>query len=173
MNSRCFITIIAAALMICSAGCGDTIVHDTYIEVAPPKGSTPSEPAAVPVTFDDLNLNMKIDVPFREEMLTDRVKGLVGKRVRLTGVMHASLANLKQADQFVLLRNKEFRNWSQADTLVEVKMRTGETTKYLTDRIEVEGTLRIEPKTGDDGNTWSLYILEEATLPNAQPANKN
>jgi hypothetical protein len=29
--------------------------------------------------------------------------------------------------------------------------------------VRVEGNLRIEPKTGDDGNTWSLYILDDAT----------
>jgi len=186
MNERRHITMLAAALMFCSVGCGDTIVHDAYIEVAPipkkvspakpsspPVFATPGEPVALPISFDDLNLNMKIDVPFREDMLTEKVKEVVGKRVRLKGVMHGSLPNLKQVDQFILLRNKEFRNWSPADTLVEVKMRTGESTKYTQNRLDVEGTLRIEPKTGDDGNTWSIYILEEATLPNEQPADKN
>lgn len=182
MNERRIITMLAAAiLLMCVAGCREPIViqgETTYQEVAavevdsPEDANDAGDDSAIPITFDDLNLNLEIDVPFREEKLTDRVKELAGKRVRLTGVMHGSVLNLKHIEEFILLRNKDgkYGPGMIADTLVEVKLKSGTSTKYIQDRFEVEGTLRIEPKTGDDGNTWSLYILEKATLPIAQSA---
>lgn len=169
MNERRIITmLVVAGVLVCAAGCPEPIViqGETVYQEVEANDVAAEEPAAMPITFDDLNLNMKIDVPFRDEMLTEKVKELAGKRVWLNGVMHGGALNQKQIEQFILLRNKEHKYGPgrPADTLVEVKMRTGETVKFTSGDVHVEGTLRIEPKTGDDGNTWSLYILEEATV---------
>jgi hypothetical protein len=98
-------------------------------------------------------------------MLKEDVKELEGQRVSITGVMHGAQATTK-TDYFVLLRNKEckYGPGGQADHLAEVNLKAPNKIAFTTATVRVEGTLRIEPKTGDDGNTWSLYILDDAKV---------
>jgi hypothetical protein len=121
------------------------------------------------ITFDDLILGMQADMVYRPWMLESetnggRAKELEGKRVRLTGVMHGGLAGGKKNKEFVLLRNKEckFGRGGQADHLAKIFLKEGKTVSYTDDTVVVEGTLRINPSTGDDGNTWSIYEIEGA-----------
>jgi hypothetical protein len=127
----------------------------------PPK---PGE--AEKITFDDLNLQMLANIVFRPFMVTDRVKELEGQRVSISGFMHGAAAGLKGVKEFVLLKNTEckFGPDGQADHLAMIYLKNGTTTKYTTSDITVEGTLRIEPYTGPDGNTWSIYNLEDARI---------
>ena len=127
----------------------------------PPK---PGE--AEKITFDDLNLQMQANIVFRPFMVTDRVKDLDGKRVSISGFMHGAAAGLKGVKEFVLLKNTEckFGQDGQADHLAMIYLKDGTATKYTLSDIVVEGTLRIEPYTGPDGNTWSIYNLEDARI---------
>lgn len=133
----------------------------------PKADRTPRKPGdPIKITFDNIILGMQADIPFRPWMLSDDVKELEGKRVSITGVMHGSVLNLKKIDQFILLRNKEckYGPGGQADHLAEVKLKKDQTIPFAGEKtVRVEGNLRIEPKTGEDGNTWSLYILDDAT----------
>ena len=133
----------------------------------PKADRTPRKPGdPIKITFDNIILGMQADIPFRPWMLNEDVKELEGKRVSITGVMHGSVLNLKKIDQFILLRNKEckYGPGGQADHLAEVKMKKDQTIAFAGEKtVRVEGNLRIEPKTGEDGNTWSLYILDDAT----------
>jgi hypothetical protein len=111
---------------------------------------------------------MQKDMVFRPWMLSDDVKELDGQKVSLSGVMHDSYVGGtggKPIKWFVLLRNKEckYGPGGQADHLAEVELKPGSGLKYTTETVRVEGTLRINPKTGKDGNTISLYTLEDAT----------
>ena len=127
----------------------------------PPK---PGE--AEKITFDDLNLQMQANIVYRPFMVTDRVQELDGKRVSISGFMHGAAAGLKGVKEFVLLKNTEckFGPDGQADHLARIYLKSGTTTKYMLSDIVVEGTLRIEPFTGPDGNTWSIYNLEDARI---------
>jgi hypothetical protein len=122
-----------------------------------------AEEPALPITFDQLNLGAELDVPFRSEMLTEEVKRLEGQRVTLTGVM-LDMGAFQPQDNLILLRNKsgKYGRGELFDHLIEVKLRSGTTQKYTSKPLRVAGTLRIEPLTGEDGNTWRIYILEEA-----------
>jgi hypothetical protein len=181
------ITLNIAVILACLSGCGDTHVHDSYIEIAPAKtnAAPPDQPAAgkdalapkvfavpteqstaLPIKFDDLNLNLEIDAAFKPEKLTDRVKELAGQRIHIAGVMSGAIAKPKGNAKFILLRNKEMRigpGGGYADQLIMVEMQPPGTIDFTTETVQVAGILRIKPETGADGNLWSLYILEEAT----------
>ena len=123
------------------------------------------------ITFDDLILGMEKDMVYRPWMLESetnggRAKELEGKKVRLTGVMHGGVESIKKNKEFVLLRNKEckFGPGGQADHLAKIFMKDGKTASYTDQTVMVEGTLRIKPEMGDDGNTWSIYEIEGAEM---------
>ncbi len=124
------------------------------------------------ITFDDLILGMQADMVYRPWMLESesnggRAKELEGKRVRLAGIMHAGVQSQTKNKDFVLLRNKEckFGPGGQADHLAKIFMKEGKTAAFAgDDTVFVEGTLRIKPETGEDGNTWSIYEIEGAEL---------
>jgi hypothetical protein len=99
-------------------------------------------------------------------MLSDRARELDGKRVSIVGYMHPGVSSTRGIHEFVLLRNKEckFGPGGQADHLAQVYLRQGTTTDFTPGPVKVEGTLRIEPFQGPDGNTWSIYRLENAQI---------
>jgi hypothetical protein len=109
---------------------------------------------------------MQADMVFRPWLVNDRVKELDGRRVRISGVMHAGFDRKKgRIREFVLLKNTEckFGPGGQADHLVMVKLEETATADYQGDTpISVEGVLRMNPFQGPDGNTWSIYDLEAA-----------
>jgi len=132
-----------------------------------PADRAPVKPGdAEKITFDDLNLGMQQDMVFRPFLVTERVKELDGKRVRITGFIHAGAAGIKNIKEFVLLKNTEckFGAGGQADHLAMVYLTPGETTKYGLAAVKVEGTLKVKPYEGADGNTWSVYDLADAKL---------
>ena len=123
----------------------------------------PGDP--IKITFDNIILGMQADIPFRPWMMNDEVKDLEGQRVSITGVMHGNVEKTKKVKEFVLLRNKEckYGPGGQADHLALIEMKSGQTIDFTTATVLVEGKLKIAPETGKDGNTWSLYVLEDAT----------
>lgn len=133
----------------------------------PPADRTPRRPGeAEKITFEDLNLGLQPDVVFRPFMLSDRVRELEGKRVSIVGYMHPGVATARGIREFVLLRNKEckFGPGGQADHLAQIYLRKGESIDFTPGAVKVEGTLRIEPFQGPDGNTWSIYRMEDAQI---------
>jgi hypothetical protein len=153
------------------------------VAAAPPASDGPPRPASQrpkadrtavrdgveKITFDDLILGMEKDMVYRPWMLESetnggRAKELEGKVVRLSGIMHGGVRSTKKNKEFVLLRNKEckFGPGGQADHLAKIFMKDGKTVSYTEETVTVEGTLRIKPEMGDDGNTWSIYEIEGA-----------
>ncbi len=115
---------------------------------------------AVEIAFEDIQLPIQADVVFRLFMLTDRVRELDGRRIRINGYMLPD-SKTKGIRQFVLLKNTQckFGPGGQADHLINVLMVEGETAKYHDEPVTVEGVLSINPFQGPDGNTWSIYDL--------------
>lgn len=113
------------------------------------------------ITFDDLNIGMQADMAFRDFLLTERVKELDGRKVRLIGYMHGGVSQIKDLSEFVLLQNIQckFGPGGQADHLVRVMVKPGVEAAYSTGAVQVEGVLKIVPYQGPDGNTWSVYDL--------------
>jgi hypothetical protein len=134
----------------------------------PPADRLPARPGeAEKITFDDLILGMQADVVFRDFMLMGhRAQELEGKRVSITGYMHPSVESRTGNTEFVLLRVKEckFGPGGNADHLARAFLRKGTTIDFTTAAVKVEGTLKIQPFEGPDGNTWSIYRLEDAVI---------
>lgn len=130
----------------------------------PKADRTPRKPGeAIKITFDNIILGMQADIPYRPWMLNEDAKELEGQRVSISGVM-LDTGMFKKGDNFILLRNKEckYGKGGQADHLAEVSLKKGHVFGYTAKSIVVEGTLRVEPFTGEDGNTWRIYVLDEA-----------
>ena len=135
----------------------------------PKADRTPSRPGdAEKITFEDIVLGMQADMVFRPFLLTDRAKELDGKRVSISGFMYGGVEAGRQRNikEFLLLRNKEckFGPGGQADHLAQVFLEPKHTTEFTLQPVKVEGTLKIEPYEGSDGNTWSIYRLEDARV---------
>ena len=129
---------------------------------------TPTKPGeAEKITFDDLIIGLQADIPFRPWMLEGkRPQELEGKLVRLSGLMHGGAAGQKNLREFVLLRNTEckFGPGGQADHLARIFLADDAKATYTNLTLIVEGTLKVEPFEGADGNTWAIYRLDNAKI---------
>jgi hypothetical protein len=127
---------------------------------------TPPKPAnnrnqTVPITFDDLQLEMKEDSVFQPSLLTDRVKQLEGQRVRIRGFIFPAIFQQTGITSFPLVKNTQckFGPGGIAHHIIVVDLQAGLSTAYTVRPIAVEGVLTIRPWTGPDGNTWTLYHI--------------
>ncbi len=139
----------------------DPSTQDPNTQSANTGGSTGSgSNETIDVTFDDLQLPIQADIVFRPFMLTDQVKQLDGRRIRISGYMLPGVKS-KGIKEFVLLKNTQckFGPGGQADHLINVIMVQGETARFRDDPVSIEGVLKINPFQGPDGNTWSIYDL--------------
>jgi hypothetical protein len=133
----------------------------------PPADRTPTRPGeAEKISFDDLNLGMPADVVYRPFMLSDRAKELDGKRVSIMGYIYGAQLKTTDIKEFILLKNTECKYGpkGQADHLAKITLRKDKSTDYKPSAIKVEGTLKIDVETGVDGNTWSIYRLDDAVV---------
>ena len=66
----------------------------------------------------------------------------------------------------MLLKNTEckFGPGGQADHLAQVYLKADAATVYTQKPVKVEATLKVQPFEGSDGNTWSIYRLEDAKV---------
>ena len=137
-------------------------IQQTKVEVTPPAARQRDVNAIVPITYEDLELPMEPDSVFADWMLTQRVRDLDGKRVRLTGFMCAgSVFNRSHVKQFMMLREKEcpYGPGGQAHHAVAVSL-PDTSASFTINTITVEGVLAVKPFTGENGNTWSVYTLQ-------------
>lgn len=137
-----------------------------------PQGNPADAPVRV-ISFDDLNIGMPIDVPFRPRMLEyegGRVKELFGRRVNVAGYMNPT-DTLDGVTEFILLRNLEckFGPGGQADHLVHVLMEEGLTTKFTDKIVYVEGVISLNPFPLDEPITWSIYDIKATKVSTQAP----
>jgi hypothetical protein len=130
-----------------------------------PEASAKSSPEpsdqAVPITFDDLKIDMKEDTAFEPSMLTERVQQLDGQRVRIRGFLFPSVFQQTGITKFPLIKNLEckFGPGGQAHHIIIVDMKPGLSTSFTVRPITVEGILTVRPWNGPDENTWALYHM--------------
>jgi len=126
----------------------------------------PDPDAMVAISYDDLNLPMEPDTLFQEWMLTQRVRDLDGKRVRIKGYMCGAVqftsSNIKR---FIMLREKEcpYGPGGQAHHVIAVSLDKA-SARFTDSIITVEGVLSVRPFTGDNDKTWAVYALDDAEL---------
>jgi len=102
------------------------------------------------INFDDLQFEIEKDQPFRDDMLTEEVKELDGKKVKLRGyILPSTLFKETDIDQFVLVRDNQeccFGPGAALFDCVIVEMVPGRTTDFVTRPVTVEGRFKIDTK---------------------------
>lgn len=113
------------------------------------------------ITFDDLELKMAKDSVFDRSLLTDRVKELDGRRVRIRGFIYPSIMQQSGITKFPLVKNTQckFGPGGIAHHLIVVEMQEGSSTSFTVRAVAVEGRLSLSPFEGPDGNTWAIYHM--------------
>ena len=116
----------------------------------------------VVITFDDLELKLPVNSKFSPEVLTPRVKELDGERVTIKGFIYAA-GVFKQTgiQQFPLVKNTQckFGPGGLSYCVILVSLDDGVETDFTLQPITVEGILQVEPFSGPDGVTYSMYKM--------------
>jgi hypothetical protein len=118
------------------------------------------------IKFADLKLGLKRDEQYdAKKHLTEAVKSLDGKKVRIRGYIHAaSVFKTTGIEKFVLIGDElhfqhNFGSVGPLDALILVEMAEGQSVAFDTKPITVEGTFSLrETKLGD--RTIAIYHLQ-------------
>lgn len=104
---------------------------------------------------------MAKDSVFDRSLLTDRVKELDGRRVRIRGFIYPSIMQQSGITKFPLVKNTQckFGPGGIAHHLIVVEMQEGSSTSFTVRAVAVEGRLSLSPFEGPDGNTWAIYHM--------------
>jgi hypothetical protein len=133
-------------------------------EISAPPASVAAAPGGgrvIPITFDDLQLEMKEDSVFDPGLLTPRVKQLDGQRVRIRGFIFPSIFQQSGITRFPLVKNTQckFGPGGVAHHIIVVDLQPGLSTSFTVRPIAVEGRLTVRPWNGPDGKTWTVYHM--------------
>jgi hypothetical protein len=114
------------------------------------------------VTFDDIKLELKKGDPYESSLLTDKVKQLDGKPIRIRGYI---LPSFQQSGikQFILVRdNMEccFGPGALLHDCIVVEMVAPATATFTVRPVSVEGKFSIAELKGPDGNYLAIYHLD-------------
>lgn len=126
----------------------------------------PSRRSALPsrsgeITFDDLKFDIEPDQPYEPEMLTSKVEGLVGRRIRIQGFMYPTTRQTG-ITRFILVRdNMEccFGPGAALYDCIYVAMAPGRSAEYSIAPVAVEGEFTIDERRGPDGRPTSIFHL--------------
>jgi len=179
-NNRLLISVsaggIAAIAAVFGFGCrpnaGSATTLAALAEATPVKhdqsvvAASLAESGPLKITWEALDIGMAPDSLFEPWMMTTRVKSLEGKQVRIVGYMSGAIFQKDHVREFPLLREKEcpFGPGGQAHHVIEVELQGKLRTSFTTEPVVVEGIFSIQPRTGPNGNTWSLYRLEATKI---------
>ena len=133
---------------------------------AAPADRTPTKPGdAEKITFDDLNIGMQANIVFRDFMVTDRVHDLEGKRVSIVGYMHPPETQRRHQKIHPAEKHAvQIRPRRPSRPPDRRQPPRHHSTVFTPSPLKVEGTLKLFPFQGPDGNTWSIYRLEDAVI---------
>lgn len=102
------------------------------------------------INFDDLKFEIEKDATFQEGALTDEIKKLEGKKVKLRGyILPSTLFKETDISQFVLVRDNQeccFGPGAALFDCVIIEMVPGRTTDFVTRPVTVEGKFKIDTK---------------------------
>ena len=110
--------------------------------------SSDSAVAKGEINFDNLKFEIEKDAPFTDKMLTDDVKKLANRKVKLRGyILPSTLFKEKNIEEFVLVRDNQeccFGPGAALFDCVIIKMKPGKTTDFVTRPVTVEGEFKID-----------------------------
>jgi hypothetical protein len=116
-------------------------------------------------TFDDLKFEIEKDQEFKKSMLTDSVRALNDKKLRIKGfILPASVFQLKGIKQFVLVRDNNeccFGPGAALYDCIMIEMAEGKTTNFSNLPVSVSGTMKIDTETYQypDGGHYAIFKM--------------
>jgi hypothetical protein len=118
------------------------------------------------ITFNDLKFEMEKTEKFSRTMLTEKINGYHGGKVKIRGYIRP---NFKQTGitKFIFVRdNKECCFGPQAAIFDNILVRLGkdQSVNYTVRPVTVEGNFVLKEYNGPDGNVWSLYRMYDAKV---------
>lgn len=117
----------------------------------------------VEASFDDIKFDIEPDETFHRDMLTEDVKRLFDRTVRIRGYMLPAMRR-KGLKQFVLVRDNQeccFGPGAALYDCVLVQMQEGRTAEYSIRPVAVEGTFRfLELKDPVTGRHLAVFQIE-------------
>lgn len=117
-------------------------------------------------TFDDLKFNIERDAKFDPSMLTQEVKDLHKKVLRIRGyILPTSVFQQKGIKQFVLVRDNQECCFGPGALLYDciiIEMEEPKTIDFTTRPISVKGTLEIDTESYKypDGKNFAIYKMK-------------
>ena len=147
----------AMLLLTAAAGARSAAAADQPEKPAPKKRD---------ITFDDILLDMKKGDTFKTELLTDKVKKIEGKTVKIRGYI---LPGFQQSGikQFVLVRDNMqccFGPGAALHDCILVEMLGDATTNFTVVPVSVEGKFTVNEVLGPDGKHLAIYHLDAKTV---------
>lgn len=117
------------------------------------------------ISFDDLVFDIEKGGKYEPSMLTDKIRELNGKKVKLRGfILPSTLYRETNIDEFVLVRDNQeccFGPGAALYDCVVVNLVKGVTTDYTTRAVTVSGTFKLkEYKYPDDTGHFAVFNLE-------------
>lgn len=128
-------------------------------------GDAPRDSAdPLDLSFDDLKFDIEKGADFQESMLTESIKRLDGKKIRIRGFVRPGY---KQSGikNFVLVRDNQqccFGPGAALYDCVMVKMAEDQAIDFTVRPIGVVGTMQLKQFMGKDGKVWAIFRLNES-----------
>ncbi len=158
-------------MILFSVGCGETRStlgepnpKSSLQEVANSAGdsSANSIENILDKTFDDIIFDIEPDAYYEESMLTDAIRDLDGKRIRIRGYILPT-ARRTGLKQFVLVRDNQECCFGPGAALYDcilVEMIEGESATFSIRPVAVEGRFTLSTFEGPDGVPLAIYHLD-------------
>jgi hypothetical protein len=162
---------------------------DTRFQRPPPEGAAPQQPVAsrspsrsprtkvlsAPetaggvqgITFDSLVFPLEKDQPFVESLLTQAVRDLFGRKVKIRGYIHPSCPFQTGVTSFILVRDDQSCCFGPGAALYDciiVDMVPGRTTNFTPKPVAVAGTLQFKEFKDLDGKHLAIFHLDADTV---------
>ncbi len=118
------------------------------------------------LTFDDLAFDIEVDEEYSEDMLTDEINEMVGKRISLRGYMHPSGTTQTGNTKFIFVRDNQeccFGPGAALYDCVLVKLKKGHSVDFAVRPVTIEGKFRLkELKIG--GRTMAIFRMSDCKV---------
>jgi len=145
-----------------------TLRGDADRKPAPPP-ARPTVKAKGEISFDDLKFDILPDAPYDASMLTDEIRALDGKVVKLRGfILPSTLFRETNISEFVLVRDNQECCFGPGAALFDcvVVNLVGDTrTDFTTRPVTVTGTFKLkEYKYPDDSGHFAIFNMQGTSV---------
>jgi len=143
---------------------GTALQTDAQRQPAPPP-ARPTVKSKGEISFDDLKFDILPDAPYDASMLTDEIRALDGKVVKLRGfILPSTLFRETNIAEFVLVRDNQeccFGPGAALFDCVVVNLVGNTRTDFTTRPVTVTGTFKLqEYKYPDDSGHFAIFNLQ-------------